>query len=121
MPSEPRRIREWTVARYEMRTCVLSRPVCGSGLGCALALVAVLSVGASGAAAAAKANPEDAFAALFGAEEKRVAATSATRDDAQFAASLLAKTPALIDDPALTWIVCQKAYEYGIKDPDGFA
>lgn len=60
------------------------------------------------------------YQTLFGAEEKRVAATGATKDDAQFASSLIEKAKSLTDDPALVELIYNKAYEFGIKDPDGF-
>src|SRR4051812_30519619 len=61
------------------------------------------------------------YQSLFGADERRVLATSATKDDAQFAATLLEKNKSLTDDPALAEVVCTKAYEFGIKDPEGYA
>lgn len=67
------------------------------------------------------ADPTSSYAALFGAEEKRVAGTSATKDDAKFAAGLLEKAKNLADDKALLDVIYLKAYDFGIKDPEGYA
>ena len=60
------------------------------------------------------------YQAIFGKEEAAVMATPATRDDAQFAARLMAKTKDLADDPKLATVLCQKAYAFGCKDPEGY-
>ena len=72
-------------------------------------------------ASGGRANPQDEYNNVFGAEEKKVLASSGTKDDAQFAASLLEKAKALTDDPALVQFIYNKAYEMGIRDPDGYA
>src|SRR4051812_43561406 len=60
------------------------------------------------------------YDSLFGSEEKQVAGTATTKDDARFANELVARLKDLKDDPALTALVCERAYAFGSKDPDGY-
>src|SRR4051812_28044275 len=94
----------------------------------AVSAAAAASPAGTGGAAAAGGGPAaldpaavKTYQSLFGAEEKRVTTTSSTRDDAQFAASLMEKAKSLTDDPALVEVVYTKAYEFGVKDPEGYA
>lgn len=66
-----------------------------------------------------RADAQADYASLFGDEEKKVLATSATRDDAAFAAKLLARANDLKDAPELQKLVLKRAVELGQKDADG--
>ena len=56
---------------------------------------------------------------LFGEEAKRVEASRGTEDDGAFAAKLLASSGRLNDSPDLRNLVLDKAYQYGIRGPEG--
>lgn len=81
-----------------------------------LALSLMLGTPASFAIADAAAT----YATLFGSEEKTVLATSNGKDDARFAASLLQKAPSLKDEPGMLQLLYSKAFDFGMKDPDGY-
>jgi hypothetical protein len=63
---------------------------------------------------------EDAFNSLYGNEYKKVAATPDKGDDIALAKQLLdaAKAPGV--QPGLLSILCDKAYELGVKLPAGY-
>jgi len=63
----------------------------------------------------------DAFNALYGEEFKRVAATPSTADDLALAKRLLDDAKAVDKQPALLAVLCDKAYDLGMKDPAGYA
>jgi hypothetical protein len=75
---------------------------------------------AAAATDSSDASASQAYQTLFGAEEKRVRATTTPKDDGQFANKLMEKSKSLTDDPALLRMVYAKAYEFGIKDPEGY-
>lgn len=77
---------------------------------------------AVGLAAAARADEAaDAFQTLYGAEWRRVTATPAAADDVDLASRLL-RAVRRADSPAgLGELLCEKAWELGVKDPSGFA
>lgn len=64
-------------------------------------------------AGALLADAKSDYEMLFGTEEKRVAATKTTVDDAAFAGKLLDAAKALGDSPELQVLICLKAYEFG--------
>jgi len=80
-------------------------------------LVAMLTINI--AAPAVMADVEDDFNTLFGPEAKKVAATKATRDDADFAASLLAAAGKVGDRINLKTLILEKAHQFAIADPTG--
>ena len=61
------------------------------------------------------------YQALFGADEKKVAATRQTADDAAFADKLVQGAKALADSPKLQALLWQKAWAFGRKAPAGYA
>jgi hypothetical protein len=69
--------------------------------------------------AAAMGDAAGDYQMLFGEEERQVAATSATTDDAAFAAKLLGAAPALKDSPQLQLLVLEKACQFGSRAPQG--
>jgi hypothetical protein len=83
-----------------------------------LVALAALVVSAGGVYALAD-EAEDAFESLFGADYKRVTGTRDPSDDAALAAQILkaAKDPAT--HAALVSLLCEKAYELGVKHPSG--
>ena len=58
---------------------------------------------------------------IFGPEEKKVLATRGPSDDAAFAAKLVESAKLVTDTPQLQIFLCDKAYEFGIKTPAGYA
>jgi len=66
-----------------------------------------------------RADPKADYASLFGDEEKKVLSTSSTKDDAVFAAKLLARSNDLKDAPELQRLVLERAVDLGQKDADG--
>lgn len=67
------------------------------------------------------ADVESDYQMLFGADEKKVAATRSTLDDAAFAKKLLQGAKALGDSPDLQKLVCQKAIDFGMKHHGGYS
>jgi hypothetical protein len=84
---------------------------------CAIVLLVLL---ASCRAIAATDDAEQAFQAKFGEEYKRVKATPLPQDDVALAAKLLAAAKADDVAPGLLAILCERAYELGLKHPTGF-
>ena len=83
------------------------------------AVVVVLFVVVCPALAAAE-DAEQAFQAQFGAEYKRAKSTPAALDDVALAAKLLAAAKAEGVAPDLLPLLCERAYELGIKHPTGY-
>lgn len=86
---------------------------------CIAAAIAMLLGAVARPAATFAADPQGDYAALFGEEEKKVMATATTKDDAAFAAKLLAKAAELKDAPELQRFMYARAMVLGQKDPDG--
>lgn len=80
-------------------------------------LVAVLLVGTCARADEA----EDAFNALFGADYQKVTASPLTVDDADLAGRMVEAARRSADAPALAALLCERAYELGVKHPRGYA
>jgi hypothetical protein len=70
---------------------------------------------------APSADPQAEFDKLFGEEARKVASTFDTKDDAAFAARLLDSAKLIKDRPTLQAVFCEKAYEFGIRNPAGLA
>jgi len=66
-----------------------------------------------------RADAESDYEMLFGKEDKTVAASSSTADDAAFAGKLLEAAGSLRNSPELQRLLCQKAYEFGLRNPAG--
>jgi len=62
----------------------------------------------------------DTFNSLYGNEVKRVTATPAAADDLALAKQLLGAAKAATGQPAFLALLCEKAYDLGMKDPAGF-
>lgn len=58
---------------------------------------------------------------VFGLDEKKVLATRSPNDDAAFAARLVESARTVTDVPPFQVFLCDKAYEFGIKTPAGYA
>jgi hypothetical protein len=69
--------------------------------------------------AIACADAQSDYASLFGDEEAKVLQTPTARDDAAFAAKLLARTADLKDAPELKRLVLTRVVELGQRDADG--
>ena len=69
----------------------------------------------SGALADANAD----YRMLFGQEDAKAAASRNTRDAADFAAKLLKAANSLSEQKDLQALLCEKAYEFGLKSPSG--
>jgi hypothetical protein len=61
------------------------------------------------------------YETLYGAEEKKVAATTSTKDDAKFAAKLIELSKPIPDDRPLLAVMYERAHALGSKDADGYA
>ena len=61
------------------------------------------------------------YESLFGAEAARVQASPSTKDDAVLAAKLLKTAQQAAHDRTLQALLCEKAYQFGIAGPDGYA
>jgi len=61
------------------------------------------------------------YADQFGEQEARVARSTSTRDDAEFAAKMLASARELDAQPKAKALLCEKACEFGLKDAAGWA
>ena len=81
------------------------------------AVAVVLGAGATQALADVRSDYE----AVFGREDRSVAATSTTLDDAVFAGKLLEAAKSLRDSPKLQVFVWERAYELGLKHRTGHA
>ena len=79
-------------------------------------------IGASAVAPAVAApKPEKLFQELFGAEARKVQASSSRLDDALFAQKLLKNSRTLTEAPAFRLYLYEKVYEFGIRSPKGYA
>jgi len=67
----------------------------------------------------AMADAEAEYKMLFGQDEAKVAASRNTKDAAAFAAKLLNAAKSVGDQKDLQALLCEKAYEFGLKDPSG--
>lgn len=65
------------------------------------------------------ADPQADFENLFGSDAKKALATPDTRDDADLAATLLKAAQAATASPDLQALLCEKAYEFGVKNVAG--
>jgi len=81
-------------------------------------LMAMLAI--TFAARAGAAHVEDDFNTLFGPEAKKTAATKTTKDDADFAASLLAAAGKVGNRTDLKIFILDKARQFAITDPAGY-
>ena len=60
------------------------------------------------------------FQQVFGEQLRKAAATADTRDDAELAQSLLQAANDTQSNPELQILLCEKAYELGLKTPSGY-
>lgn len=81
----------------------------------------LLALHLAGGAAAGAADPAAQYVELFGGESERIAATATKKDDAEFAAKLLAAAQDLQDDKPLRRLLLQKSHEFGSRDIAGHA
>jgi len=65
-------------------------------------------------------TPEQIFESLFGKEAGRVAASADRKDDAAFAAKLLALVDTIQGQPDFKALLLQKAYEFGVRSAAGY-
>jgi hypothetical protein len=72
-----------------------------------------------GVCSAAADDPQETYDALFGKEARKVALSAGTKDDAAFAAKLLAAARTVPDAPKLQELLLVKAYEFGLRDTEG--
>jgi len=82
---------------------------------------AAQAVGVGAAAGAGGAGLDKDFEMLFGPEAAKVAATPDGRDDAAFAEKVLAVARTADKTPPLQAMLCEKAYEYGMRHAAGCA
>lgn len=61
------------------------------------------------------------YDSLFGADEKKVVASHNNKEAARFALKLAGSVKSLTDDAELSALLDDKIYQYGIKDPEGYA
>ena len=71
------------------------------------------------AAAAAPGDAASDYAAIFGREAGRVAASSDRADDAAFAKKLLESAASVSESPKLQVLLYERAYEFAARSPDG--
>ena len=64
-------------------------------------------------------DPNRTYESLYGAEARKVSASYTKRDDVAFAAQLLEAAHDAPDSPALQALLCEKAYEFGVRHRDG--
>jgi hypothetical protein len=84
-------------------------------------LTAVVVIALSMPPSAAATSAEDPFEYLYGTEAKRILAARDPKASAEFAARLVADAESTITDPAVKAAVYQKAYEFGLAGPQGYA
>jgi hypothetical protein len=84
--------------------------------GLATCVAGVLLAGALAAAG----EPEKLFQELFGPEAKKVDATPSKLDDVEFATKLLKASRTLTEAPEFRLYLCEKVYDYGIRNPKGY-
>ena len=87
----------------------------------AVAGAAAQAVGAGATAGAGGAGLDKDFEMLFGVEAAKVGATPDGRDDAAFAEKVLAVARTADKTPPLQAMLCEKAYEYGMRHAAGCA
>lgn len=66
-------------------------------------------------------DAEQAYRSLFGKQVKKVAASADRKDDAALARKMLDAVKEITDSPELQVLLCQRAYEFGIRDKSGYA
>lgn len=71
-------------------------------------------------ATAPSAEALKAFDELFGAEVKKVAASSDPKDDVQMAGKLLGAAKDVASQLDLMALICNKAYDLALRDPSGY-
>lgn len=64
---------------------------------------------------------EKTFDRLFGKEAEQVMRSGDRADDVAFAAKLLAAGDSAEEQPAFRALLCEKAYEFGVRIPSGYA
>jgi len=64
---------------------------------------------------------EETFDRLFGKEAEQVMRSLDRADDGAFAAKLLAAGDSVEEQPAFRALLCEKAYEFGVRIPSGYA
>jgi len=88
------------------------------------ALLLVLAMGAYGvsvqAETAAETEAKATFKSLYGEEVTRAMRTSSTADDVKLAGKLLNAVATSRDQPALLALLCEKAYDLGKKNSEGY-
>ncbi|MDP6543891.1 MAG: WD40 repeat domain-containing protein [Phycisphaerae bacterium] len=89
-----------------------------------MAILLVLSIGASTARAQTEAVAEtearETFKSLFGQELDQVTKTSSTADDVKLAGKLLGAVGTVRSQPELMALICEKAYDLGRKNSNGY-
>jgi len=89
-----------------------------------LAILLVLAIGASTVRAqieaAAETEAREIFKSLFGQEVAQVTKTSSTVDDVKLAGKLLDAVGTSRDQPELMALICEKAYDLGRKNSNGY-
>jgi hypothetical protein len=75
---------------------------------------------ALGADSARAAKPEELFEQIFGAEAKKVAASSSKIDDVDFGAKLLASSKTLTEAPEFRLFLYEKAFDLACQAPKGY-
>ena len=65
-------------------------------------------------------TPQQTFEELFGKEARQVQAAVDTKGSAEFAAKLLATVDSFKGDDDFKVLLCQKAYEFGVRNPLGY-
>ena len=88
------------------------------------AILLVLVIGTSGVRAAtetaAETEAKATFKSLYGEEVTRAMRTSSTVDDVKLAGKLLNAVATSRDQPALLALLCEKAYDLGKKNSEGY-
>ena len=74
-----------------------------------------------GGAFAQTRDPQALYEDLFGQEARQVAASRDLKDDAEFAAKLLSASEKVTGETAFKAILFEKAYEFGLRAPPGYA
>jgi len=89
-----------------------------------LAILLVLAIGATGVRAkaetAAETEAKATFKSLYGEEVTRAMRTPSTVDDIKLAGKLLDAVGTSRDQPELLALICEKAYDLGKKNSDGY-
>jgi len=82
--------------------------------------ILTLLIAAASASAATDPKAARAFQELFGAEARKVAATSGTTDDVRFAATLLDAATLAGKQTGLRTLLCEKAVEFASRNSAGY-